>query len=60
VFHGMACALVNLLLRMVCVKQGGVISPVLFCIYIDGLLQLLSNVKLVVCWYDVLLNVRMK
>ena len=26
-------------------KQGGVISPVLFCIYIDGLLQLLSKSK---------------
>ncbi len=25
------------------VKQGGVISPVLFCIYMDGLLNKLSN-----------------
>ena len=27
------------------VKQGEVISPVLFCVYIDGLLKLLSDVK---------------
>jgi hypothetical protein len=25
------------------VKQGGVLSPVLFCLYIDGLLQAMSN-----------------
>ncbi len=25
------------------VKQGGVISPILFCIYIDGLLNELAN-----------------
>ena len=25
------------------VKQGGVLSPVLFCLYIDGLLKLLSK-----------------
>ena len=27
------------------VKQGGVISPILFCVYIDGLLQLLCKSK---------------
>ena len=26
-------------------KQGGVISPVLFCVYVDGLLKLLSDAK---------------
>ncbi len=26
-----------------CVKQGGVISPILFCIYMDGLLHELEN-----------------
>ncbi len=30
------------------VKQGGVISPILFCIYIDGLLVELEKVVLVV------------
>lgn len=28
------------------VKQGGVLSPVLFCIYIDGLLQRLASSKI--------------
>ena len=27
------------------VKQGGVISPILFCVYVDGLLKLLSDAK---------------
>ena len=27
------------------VKQGGMISPVLFCVYVDGLLKLLSDAK---------------
>ena len=27
------------------VKQGGVISPVLFCVSVDGLLKLLSDAK---------------
>ena len=27
------------------VKQGGVISLVLFCVYVDGLLKLLSDAK---------------
>jgi hypothetical protein len=28
------------------VKQGGVLSPILFCVYIDGLLMLLSKAGL--------------
>mgnify|MGYP006388191179 FL=1 len=28
------------------VKQGGIISPVLFCIYIDGLLNVLAKEKI--------------
>jgi len=35
------------------VKQGGVLSPVLFCVYIDGLLSAVSTsrmaVRLVLC-----------
>ena len=27
------------------VKQGGVLSPILFCVYLDGLLKLLSDAK---------------
>ena len=27
------------------VKQGGVITPVLFCVYVDRLLKLLSDAK---------------
>ena len=32
---------------MICngVKQGGVLSPILFCVYLDGLLKLLSDAK---------------
>ena len=26
-------------------KTGGVISPILFCVYVDGLLKLLSDAK---------------
>ncbi len=32
------------------VKQGGFISPILFCIYIDGVLVQLEKVVLVVSW----------
>ena len=31
------------------VKQGGIVSPILFCVYVDGLLQRLRDSK-IGCW----------